>query len=403
MNKEISQAYTSFILIIQALYFNNILSIVDISKITGMSIPTTTKNIQELVQAGYISEKGTGNSNGGRKPAMYGMIKDKAFLVAVAMDQFYTRIALVDLSGKFISDIVRLELDLENDPSPIEILVDQIQTVLLLSGIDKSRFWGIGISMPGFIDVENGINHTFLKRKGNSLQSLLSDELELPVYIDNDSSVIALAELRFGKGITKKEMMVVNIGWGIGLGMIVKGQLFRGFSGFAGELSHIPLFNNNKLCSCGKRGCLETEASLITLEDKATEAVGNGQLSKMELSNGRISTDTIIDEAIQGDSLAIKLISECAFHIGRAIAVLIHIMNPQTIVLSGKGIQAGKLWLAPIQQAINECTIPTLSKNTEVVLSDLGCNAQLTGSAALVIEHINENSLHYYKNQTSTK
>lgn len=262
--------------------------------------------------------------------------------------------------------------------------------MIFLSGIDKSRFWGIGISMPGFIDTKKGINHTFLKSKDNNLQNLLSAKLELPVYIDNDSSTIALAELRFGKGFTNKEMMVVNIGWGVGLGMIIKGEIFRGFSGFAGELSHIPLFNNKRLCSCGKRGCLETEASLITLEDKATEAVSNGQLSTMELWNGKVSIDTIIAEAIHGDLLAIKLISECAFHIGRAIAVLIHIMNPQTIVLGGKGIQAGKLWLAPIQQAINEYTIPIISKNTEVVLSDLGCGAQLIGSAALVIEHINE-------------
>lgn len=381
------------------------LSIIEISKATGMSVPTTTKNVQELVQTGYISEKGTGNSNGGRKPAMYSLVRDKGFLVAVAMDQFYTKIGLVDLSGNFISEVVVIEIDLENDPEPIDVLVNQIQAEILLSGIDKSKIWGVGISMPGFIDIENGINHTFLKSKNNSLQSLLNKKIELPVYIDNDSSAIALAELRFGKGITKKEMMVVNIGWGVGLGMIVKGEIFRGFSGFAGELSHIPLFNNNKLCSCGKRGCLETEASLITLEDKATEAIRSGQLSTMKLQNGRIRIDTIMIEAIQGDSLAIKLISECAFHIGRAIAVLIHIMNPQSIVLSGKGIQAGKLWLAPVQQAINECSIPTLSRNTEIALSELGSNAQLIGSAALILEHINENSIPFIKtkNQTSTK
>lgn len=124
MNKEFSYNSTNFIQIIQVLYFNNILSIVDVSKVTGMSIPTATKNIQELVQAGYISEKGTGNSNGGRKPAMYGLVKDKAFLVAVAMDQFNTSIGLVDLSGKFISDTIKVELDLKNDPVPLDTLIN---------------------------------------------------------------------------------------------------------------------------------------------------------------------------------------------------------------------------------------------------------------------------------------
>lgn len=405
MGRENSNSYSNFIQIIQALYFYNILSIIDISKSTGISVPTVTKNIQELTLSGYVTERGTGNSNGGRKPAMYGLIENRAFVIAVAMDQFYTKIGLVNLSGKFVSKVVEVDLDLKNDPTPIEVLVDHIQALILLSGIDRSRFWGVGISMPGFIDIETGINHTFLKDKEESVRSLISVRVGLPVHIDNDSSAIALAELRFGKGITKKEMMVVNIGWGIGLGMVVKGEIFRGFSGFAGELSHIPLFNNNKLCSCGKRGCLETEASLITLEDKATEAIKSGQLSTMKFHDERIQIDTIMTEAIQGDSLAIKLISECAFHIGRAIAVLIHIMNPQSIVLSGKGIQAGKLWLAPVQQAINECSIPTLSKNTEVTLSELGSDAQLIGSAALVLEHISENSIRFIntKNQTSNK
>lgn len=133
------------------------------------------------------------------------------------------------------------------------------------------------------------------------------------------------------------------------------------------------------------------EALLITLEDKMTEAVGNGKLYAIELQNARISIDMIIAEAIYGDSLAIKLTSEGAFHIGRAIAVLIYIMNPRTIVLSGKG----KLWLALVQGAINEYNISTISKHAEVVLSNLGCYAQLMGFTALVIEHIGRDSAQF--------
>ncbi|RYE31982.1 MAG: ROK family protein [Sphingobacteriaceae bacterium] len=316
------------------------------------------------------------------------------------MDQFYTKIVLVDLSGKFISEIVEIELDLKNDPSPVDVLTEQIQALILLSGINKSDFCGIGISMPGFIDPEKGINYSFFTTNDVSIQQLISQKTGLPVFVDNDSSTIALAELRFGKGLLVKEAMVINIGWGIGLGMIVNGQLFRGFNGFAGEFSHIPLFNNNKLCSCGKRGCLETEASLITLEDDAIDAINKGEITTIIPQNNKVTIAAIINEALRGDAYAIKLLSESAYHIGRAIAILIHIINPQTIVLSGKGIKAGKLWLAPVQQALNEFCIPTLINNTDVVLSQLGCDAQLIGSAALVIENLDKSFFKLEKQQT---
>jgi predicted NBD/HSP70 family sugar kinase len=201
-------------------------------------------------------------------------------------------------------------------------------------------------------------------------------------------------------GRTKKEIMVINIGWGIGLGMIVDGKIFRGFSGFAGEFSHVPLFKNGKICSCGKRGCLETEASMITIEAKALAEINNGQFTSITVDNNKTSVFNIIAEAKKGDSLAIKLISDAAYHIGQAIAILIHIMNPEVIVLSGKGIKAGKLWLAPIQQAINEHCIPTLTKDTEVTLSGLGFDSELIGAAALVIENIS--NLSFLKHEKNT-
>ena len=119
----------------------------------------------------------------------------------------------------------------------------------------------VGIGMPGFVNAQKGINYTFLKSHNKSISNVICDKIGIPVYIDNDSSLIALTEQRFGAAMDKKNAMVINIGWGIGLGLILNGELFRGHDGFAGEFSHIPLFNNGKLCSCGKSGCLETETA----------------------------------------------------------------------------------------------------------------------------------------------
>jgi len=184
--------------------------------------------------------------------------------------------------------------------------------------------------------------------------------------------------------------MVINLSWGIGLGMIINNKIYRGFKGYAGEFSHIPIFDNDKICSCGKRGCLETQASLITIEDSALEEINNGAFTSLKMENGKVEITAVIAEAMKGDSLSIKLLSYAGYQIGRAIAILIHILNPEKIVLSGRASKAGKFLLPPVQQAINDYSIPTITEGTEIIISKMGFDAQLVGSAALAIEHISK-------------
>jgi predicted NBD/HSP70 family sugar kinase len=379
----------SHLSIVKALYFNGAISCSDISKIIGASIPNVSKNLDELIDGGYVIEKGFAESKGGRKPLVYSLVAGKFYIVSVAMDQFQTRIAIVDLDNSFVKDIECFDFNLYDASSDADPLVRKINSFIDHSGISKKEIYGIGIAMPGFFDISTGTNKTFLRNDGKSIRDYIAGLTGLPTFIDNDSSAIALAELKFGVGRTRKEIMVINIGWGIGLGMIVNGEIFRGFSGFAGEFSHIPLFKNGRICSCGKRGCLETEVSLTIIEQKAQKAISAGEYTTITANeNGKVTISSILAEANKGDHLAIKLISEAGYNIGQGIAVLIHIMNPQTIVLSGKGSEAGNVWLAPIQQALNELCIPALLNKTEVILSPLGSNAQLIGAAALVVDNI---------------
>lgn len=375
--------------VIKALYFNGSIGCSEVSKITGFSIPNAQKNLTELIEEGIVIEKGLASSKGGRKPILYALVPGKFYILSVAVDQFNTKIGLVNAHNEFIGEVEYFKFNLYDKATTTDSLIRKINGFIARLTIDTTKICAIGISIPGFVDVEKGINKIFLKDTGGSLRDYIAQHTGYSTFIDNDSSAIALAELKFGIGREKKEVMVLNIGWGIGLGMIVKGEIFRGFSGFAGEFSHIPLFKNEKICSCGKRGCLETEVSLILLEQEAAAAIKDGQTTTITADdNGRVSIDSIIAEAKSGDDLAIKLISNAGYQIGRALAVLVHIMNPQAIVLSGKGREAGKLWLAPIQQALNELCIPVLLNDSEVVLSTIRSNTQLIGSAALVMENI---------------
>ncbi len=372
------------------LYFEGELSCADLSLLTDKSLPLTTRVLNELIEEGAVVESGYASSTGGRRPLVYSLKADMFYIVSVAMDQLVTRIAILDMQNNYVLQPLRIELPLSKNPDALSQLTQHINSYILSSGISKQTIAGIGIGMPGFVDVIKGINHSFLKTESGSIVSIVEAAVGVPVFIDNDSSLIALAELKFGAARNKQTVMVLNVGWGIGLGMIVKGELFRGNNGFAGEFSHLPLFSNNIMCSCGKSGCLETESSLFIVTKKAIEGLKEGRASMLKnltLEHAEDSSRSIMEAAVKGDKYAIELLSEAGYHIGRGIAILIHLFNPELVILSGRGSVGGKIWLAPIQQAINEHCIPKIAENTQLEISSLGFHAELIGAAALVMDH----------------
>jgi predicted NBD/HSP70 family sugar kinase len=377
--------------IIRQIYFSGALSCAELSWKIKKSLPLTTKLVNELIDDGYVLETGFAPSTGGRRPAMYSLKPDVLYIVSVALDQFVARITIMDLQNKFVTPIEKFELPLQQNPEALSILADKIKQVIEASGLPKDKIAGIGIGMPGFVDFKKGINYSFLKtRAGQSITEYITDKVGIHAYIDNDSSLIALAELRFGAAIGKKNAMVINIGWGVGLGLVLNAELFRGHSGFAGEFSHIPLFANGKLCSCGKTGCLETETSLLVIIEKTNEGLKTGKLSKLkssQLEHYEQASEALVTAVQDGDRFAVELFSAAGYNIGRGVAILIHLLNPEAIILSGRGSMAGKIWQAPIQQALNEHCIPRLAANTGIEISTLGYNAELIGAAALVMEN----------------
>ncbi|MGZ8552641.1 MAG: ROK family protein, partial [Chitinophagaceae bacterium] len=347
-------------------------------------------------------------SSGGRRPATYSIKPDTKYILSVAMDQLVTRISLMDVQNNHVGDIEKFELPLHNNPEALQVLAEKMEEVISRSGIDRKKIVGAGIGMPGFIDFKKGINYSFLEIKDKTITQYISEKINLPVYIDNDSSLIALAELRFGSARHQNNAMVINIGWGVGLGMVLNGELFRGHNGFAGEFSHIPIFNNNKLCSCGKTGCLETETSLLVIIEKATKGLKEGRQSGLakNFPTGHFEQDyeAIIKAALKGDQFAVELLSEVGYNIGRGVAILIHLVNPESVILSGRGALAGKVLQAPIQQALNKDCIPRLAANTVVEVSTLGYESELIGSAALVMENrVKENIRHIEKGKKSSQ
>jgi predicted NBD/HSP70 family sugar kinase len=379
-------------MIVKRLYFDKAMSCAELSELFDKSIPSIAKAVNELIKEGFVVEQGYAPSSGGRRPLMYAINAKAMFILAVAMDQLSARIQLFDLQNNPVADMATVELKLHNNDQALPNLVDSLNNYINNTSISKNKIAGIGIGMPGFINAAEGINYTYLDAGGESLSEFITRATGINTYIDNDSSLIALAEQKFGIARSQQEVMVINLGWGIGLGMIIDGKIFRGYNGFAGELSHIPLSENGELCTCGKRGCLEAEASMLVVAQKAEEGIRNGRVTslKMHYGQSKLMGDSLMDAANQGDQFALELLSDAGYKIGKALAILIHIMNPANIVLSGRGAKVGKILLAPIQQALHKYCIPRLASGTELLISSLGFDAELIGAAVLVMENFDK-------------
>lgn len=379
--------------LIKRLYGHSSLTVSDLSRGIGKSIPFTTSLVNEMVEEGILSENGLAESKGGRRAQLFSFTKNIFYTIGVSINQFHTTIAIFNLRGEQVGDSWSQNIQLNKTGEDLIQLGEFLNTCIEESALSKNQILGIGIGMPGFIDVNLGINHSFLNSKNKSLVYYLEELTNFPVFIDNDSSLIGLAEHRFGSAQGRENALVVNIGWGVGLGIIILNKVFRGNNGYAGEFSHIPLFENHKICSCGKTGCLETETSMNVLLEKAAKGIAEGANTRLpaKLPEDKTRAVKLIFEALEeGDHFSIELMKQIGLNLGRGLSILIHLFNPGLIVLSGFGSAPGRFLWASVQQAINEGSIAKLAEDTEIKISELGESAELIGSAALVIERIEE-------------
>ncbi|MHB1178172.1 MAG: ROK family protein, partial [Daejeonella sp.] len=290
-------------------------------------------------------------------------------------------------------------LRITKDKAAITQLYEFAEQVIRTSGINTKKLVGVGISMPGLVDKNAGENYTYLLSPDESktLQHTLEEKFGKPVYIQNDVKTNALAECRFGLAAGKKDVLVLLMDWGIGLGIIMDGKLQSGMSGFAGEIGHIPFVNDGELCYCGKRGCLETVASGIALARLAKQGIQSGEssllnnLSEEEIE--QIEPHIVIEAANKGDQYAINILSGIGHNLGKAVSTLIQLFNPELIILGGKIAEAKQYITIPIKHSINTYCMARLRENTEIVLSDLGIDAGLLGSASIVMENTFEKQI----------
>ncbi len=381
-------------LIVEYLYRNAKASNPELAKLTNMSSPTIHKLISELIDLGIVQELGYGDSIGGRRPNLYGINPNARYIISIDIDCRMIKMGVFNLQNELISDNITYFDNIKNKTHIFEGIFSHLDALLEKLHFKSSQYLGIGISLPGLIETKTGQTYSDLLLDGLSLEEAFENRYHLPTFTGNDSRVMALGEQAFGAARNKENVLCINICDGIGMGMIVNGQIYEGKSGFAGELGHINVVENGLLCTCGKRGCLETVASGTALIQLAQKGIAEGKeslISEMVNANlDEIHVSTIIEALKSGDAFAIELISQAGEYLGKGIAGLIHIFNPETIIIGGKVAGAKHFLLDPIQQALNKYTIHRIKQDTEIRTSSLEEKVKLLGAVAMVMNKLFE-------------
>lgn len=377
--------------ILRALYFSPSQSIAEISERVGKSVPLATRAVNELLADGWIANCGLRASTGGRRATTFNLNLDRHGCVLIlALDQHSFTTTAFSLDNKQLLPLRTVDITLYESPQIYEQILEGVTATM--AELLEQDILSIGITAPGFVDAADGVNSSFAPSSPmHSLRKNIQDHFGIQTYLENDSSAIAIAEKHFGLIQDVSDSLVVNLNWGVGLGIIVGHRLFKGHSGFAGEFSHIPLANENKLCSCGKKGCLEVEASLSSAMERIILALEDGQqsiLAKAYSKQGKLSIDNIHDAYQRGDQVTIIALKQIAHMLGKGIATLIHILNPQNIIISGQGARFGEVLLPQIQSSVQEYCIPRLSKNTQIQISQIR-NIQLLATACIAVQQMN--------------
>lgn len=376
--------------ILKHLYFNGTQSIAEVSDGIGKSIPLITRSMNELMDDGLITEVGLRASTGGRRAMNFALhTAMHGCLLAVAVDQYSVSVSAFDVDNKLLTIIERRAIELKREEEVYEIMSSMIEATL--SNLEERSVLAIGITLPGFVDAQTGVNNSYSPISSlYALRDNIRKRYHIPTYIENDSSAIAIAEQYFGGAKSVEDALVINLNWGVGLGMIIQGALFRGHSGFAGEFSHIPLADESRLCSCGKKGCLEVEASLHCAIDDIQEALANGERSYLEdifSQEKGIQFEHLLIAYEKGDQLTIRAIKKIAHMLGKGIATLIHILNPQKIIVSGRGAAFGEALVPQILSAVQEYCIPRLARQTKLEISNMA-DVQILASACIAVQQL---------------
>ena len=369
--------------VVRAVRLAGSLTQAEIARSTGLSAATVSNIVRELRDTGTVQV--TSTSSGGRRARSVALSGDAGIVVGVDFGHSHLRVAVGNLAHQVLAE--------QSEPIDVDVSASQgfdraeqlVGRLVESTGIGADKVLGVGLGVPGPIDVETGtLGSTAILPgwSGINPRQELADRLGVPVQVDNDANLGALGELVWGGGRGVKDLAYIKVASGVGAGLVIDGRIYRGPGGTAGEIGHITLDESGPVCRCGNRGCLETFTAARYILELLRGSHGDGLTVPRMVQLGR-----------EGDPGCRRVIGDVGRHIGMGVASLCNLLNPSRVVLGGDLAEAGELVLGPIRESVSRYAIPSAAQRLSVVPGALGARAEVLGALALVLSEMGDSTL----------
>lgn len=376
------------------------LTISEMAEQLKLSIPTVTKIIGEMVGYGSVKSYGKRETDGGRYPTVYGLVPESGYFVGVDVKHTSFNLSIIDFLGDEYASYFDVPYQLGNTPEQLDELCALIVQQIRASKLKPSEVLNVNVNLPGRLNPSTGVSYTsFSFIAPQSLAQAFQARMGIHTIIENDTRGMTYGE--YTKGYVREQstnkrgkqtptkvrnMLYLNVSWGIGLGMVIDGKIHTGQSGFAGEFGHIPVFENELLCQCGKRGCLETEVSGRALHREVTDRIRRGEVSILAervLSGQELSMSDIVEGIQQEDSLCLDVLIRMGRKLGKQISSLINIFNPELVIIGGSLSSVGDYLTQQIRTEVSRYSPRLVNKDASIIASVLGDRAGVLGACML--------------------
>ncbi|MFQ6194337.1 ROK family protein [Streptomyces sp. NPDC000405] len=369
--------------VVRAVRMAGSLTQAEIARTTGLSAATVSNIVRELKDGGTVEV--TPTSSGGRRARSVSLSGDAGIVVGVDFGHTHLRVAVGNLAHQVLAeDAEPLDVDASAEEG-LRRAESLVRTLITKAGIDPHKIIGVGLGVPGPIDVESGVlgSTAILPGwAGTNPRDDLAARLGVPVHVDNDANLGALGELVWGAGRGATDLAYIKVASGVGAGLVINGKIYRGPGGTAGEIGHITLDESGPVCRCGNRGCLETFTAARYILPLLHSAHGTD-----------LTVPRVVELAREGDPGCRRVISDVGRYIGSGVANLCNLLNPSRVVLGGDLADSGELVLAPIRESVSRYAIPSAARRLEVVPGALGGRSEVLGALALVLSEMGDSTL----------
>ena len=376
------------------------LMIPEIARLTGYSIPTIARYVRNGVEAGYVRTSKTSPQSQlrGRKATWYRLNPDSAYFLGVDLKHYMMVISLMNLEGDTVAEQEYRELQFANTPQFFESMCHQVCDFIRNSGVQE-RIATACFNISGRVNFRKGLSHSIFAFENNEdkpLAEILSDGIGVRSVIENDTRAMLYGELYKGNIKDYKDCLYVNVSWGLGLGILTNGEIYRGADDFAGELGHTRAFDNEIICHCGKKGCLETEVSGNAAIRILSEQLAAGKTSIIKpgrTDSGSPSILDIIQAANNEDPLCQDIMEEMGRKLGLQLANLINIFNPRAIIIGGSLSKENDILLESVKMSIKKYSLKLIHRNLVVVNSSNPDRIGVTGACLIAREKFVQDKL----------